>query len=103
MARPKLTLFLDVVSPFGYMAFYLTRVCYAFMAISSYGQLLVAIALLTGDPNMAAIVLGVLRALMACMNDVLARSTLLWRFLCSVIDRGNIVAILWSLVCLARS
>lgn len=26
MARPKLTLFLDVVSPFGYMAFYMTRV-----------------------------------------------------------------------------
>ena len=26
MARPKLTVYLDVVSPFGYMAFYMTRV-----------------------------------------------------------------------------
>jgi hypothetical protein len=26
MLRPKLTLYLDVVSPFGYMAFYITRV-----------------------------------------------------------------------------
>lgn len=26
MARPKLTVYLDVVSPFGYMAFYVTRV-----------------------------------------------------------------------------
>jgi len=27
MARPKLTLYLDIVSPFAYMAFYITRVC----------------------------------------------------------------------------
>lgn len=26
MVRPKLTVYLDVVSPFGYMAFYMTRV-----------------------------------------------------------------------------
>ena len=26
MPRPKLTLYLDVVSPFGYMAFHITRV-----------------------------------------------------------------------------
>jgi hypothetical protein len=26
MTRPQLTVYLDVVSPFGYMAFYLTRV-----------------------------------------------------------------------------
>lgn len=28
MARPKLTLFLDVVSPFAYMAFYITKVSF---------------------------------------------------------------------------
>lgn len=26
MARPKLTLYLDIVSPFAYMAFYITKV-----------------------------------------------------------------------------
>lgn len=33
--RPHLTLFLDVVSPFAYMAFYMVRVC-RFVCLSVY-------------------------------------------------------------------
>lgn len=47
MARPKLTVYLDVVSPFGYMAFYMTRVSalelftlYSYLAIRCHDQLL---------------------------------------------------------------
>jgi len=29
MARPKLTLYCDIISPFAYMAFYMTRVRFA--------------------------------------------------------------------------
>lgn len=28
MAAPKINLYLDVVSPFAYIAYYVTRVCY---------------------------------------------------------------------------
>jgi len=30
-ARPKITLFVDTVSPFAYVAYYILRVCYGFL------------------------------------------------------------------------
>jgi hypothetical protein len=40
MAQPKLTLYLDVVSPFAYLAYYATRVCCSMYQYLSFTPLL---------------------------------------------------------------
>lgn len=37
MAKPKITLYVDIVSPFAYLGYYMLRVSWAPFPFSSYG------------------------------------------------------------------